>query len=398
MKINIFLSKKRKNRNRQMPIYFRITHKQQRSEISSGIFIEQRYFSQSKKQVLPSHPLAETYNNQLIQIHAKLLEIVYNLKNADINEPSVVRDIYHGNKKIDVSHIVKSLPPFVEWSRKYIELKYKKKYNTRKIYTDAINYLTKFEEQRGLTIHHINKKMAAKIHDFFTLNDRLNYFGKLKFLAKEFNHQFDQENHLDKYKIPGKGKYSKNALSQEDMKRISEYEPKNHRSKIFHDIFLFQYYSAGSRFGDVLKLKWNDIKNGYIHRQEEKTEKERTIPLNNSSLYIIRKYQGNESEYVFDLDQPKSNISNETWSKYKSKVLASMNSYLKTMRETLGIKTHISSHTSRHTFASHSFEVTQDIKSTSLLIGHSMLATTEKYVHTDEKMNKKLFERVYEEK
>jgi len=201
---------------------------------------------------------------------------------------------------------------------------------------------------------------------------------------------------MAKYKVPGKGKYERNALTQEELVKITEYVPTNYRSKIFHDIFLFQYYSAGSRFGDALKLKWKDIDEGYIHREEEKTEKERYIPLNNSTLHIIQKYNGNQSEYVFDLDQPNGNFTNKQWTLYKAKTLASMNSYLKTMKENLRIKTHISSHTSRHSFATHSFEKTQDIKSTSLMIGHSMLATTEKYVHAKEKLSHELLEKVYQ--
>jgi len=87
MKISIFLSKKRKNSERKIPIYFRITHKQQRSEISSGIFIQQKYYSESKKEVKKSHPLSDTYNRQLIQTHTKLLDISYTLKTANINDP-----------------------------------------------------------------------------------------------------------------------------------------------------------------------------------------------------------------------------------------------------------------------------------------------------------------------
>ena len=395
MKISIYLSKKRANAQRKMPIYFRLTHGAKRSEISTGIFIEKKYYSEAKKTVKPSHPFADNYNRQIIQTHGRLLDIVYNLKSVNIEEPTVVKEVFQGEKKLDLTNIVKTVPAFIEWSRTYIKLKYQKKYNSRKVYNDAVNYLENFELHNKTTIHQINNQLAKRIYDFFITNDRLQYLEKTKFLVKEFCNQFDIENCLAKYKVPTKKKFNKNALSQNEFERVVQFEPQNERSKIFHDLFLFQYYSAGSRFGDALKLRWTEIEKGTIYRQEEKTEKERTIPLNNSSLYIINKYRGNQSDYVFDLGQPSGNFTNEEWSIYKAKTLSGMNSYLKTMRDSLNIKTHISSHTSRHTFASHCFEKTQDIKSTSMLIGHSMLATTERYVHTDENDNKKLFKKVY---
>lgn len=378
-----------------MPIYFRLSHGEKRSEISTGIFIEQKYFSNSKKAILSKHPLSENYNRQLIQTHGKLLDITYNLKSVEIEDPSIVKEVFQGDKKIDVSNIIKTLPSFIEWSRTYINLKYNKKYNSKKVYNDAVNFLEKFELHNQVKIHQINSQLANRIHNYFITTSRFQYLEKIKFLAKEFCHQFDQENHLAKFRVPSQKKHLKNALSQEDFNKITSFEPQHIRSKIFHDLFLFQYYSAGSRFGDALKLKWTDIDNGMINRLEEKTGKERSIPLNNSSLFIINKYRRNGSEYVFDLGQPIGNFTNEEWSLYKSKTLSGMNSYLKTMQENLNIKTHISSHTIRHTFASHCFEKTKDIKSTSLLIGHSMLATTERYVHTNENDNKKLFKKVY---
>lgn len=395
MKISIYLSKKRINKERKIPIYFRLSHGMKRSEISTGIYIEKRFFSESKKQVLSKHPFSENFNRQIIQTHGKLLDIVYNLKSVDIEDPSIVKEVFQGDKKINLSNYIKTLPPFIEWARTYIQLKYQKKYNSKKVYSDAVNYLEKFEFHNKTTIHQINNSLAKRIYDFFITNNRTHYLEKIKFLAKEFCNQFEEENHLSKYRVPTVRKYFKNALTQKEFQKVIDFTPTNPRSKIFHDLFLFQYYSAGSRFGDALKLKWTDIEKNQINRVEEKTEKERAIPLNNSSIFIINKYKGNRSEYVFDLDQPTGKFTNQEWSIYKSKILSSMNSYLKTMKECLYIKTHISSHTSRHTFASHCFEKTQDIKSTSLLIGHSMLATTERYVHTDENDNKKLFKKVY---
>jgi len=157
-------------------------------------------------------------------------------------------------------------------------------------------------------------------------------------------------------------------------------------SILYLDIFLFQYFSAGSRFGDVLKMKWADIEDEgkILRRIEEKTGKDRRIPINQAMKWIFDKYaeKSDKKGYVFPLKHPSlGTIHNKEWNDYKYNMISKVNSSLKTIKNNLNLKVHLSTHVSRHTFATHTFNVTKDIKTTSNIIGHSSMSTTEKYVH-----------------
>ncbi len=208
----------------------------------------------------------------------------------------------------------------------------------------------------------------------------------------------EEENPFDKFRAHIREKYEKGALNLGELLKVMQYKPKNALSQIYLDIFLFQYFSAGSRVGDVLRMRWEDLSGDTLKRVEEKTGKERLLPVNAAMKAILEKYKGCSEEYVFDLKQPTAGTSNEEWCRYKDKVLSSINSSLKTVRKNLKLSTHVSSHTSRHTFATHTFESTKDVKTTSMLMGHSKLATTEMYLHADEKISNDLFAQVYKSK
>jgi integrase len=258
------------------------------------------------------------------------------------------------------------------------------------------NHVIKLEMLNKSLFTRIDKKAAKQIYDYLLQKKMMNYLAKIKYLSKQYHEHFEEENPLDKYRAPSREKYEKGALSQEELEKIMSYKPKNALSQIYLDIFLFQYFSAGSRVGDVLRMRWNDLSEDGLKRVEEKTGKERMLPINAAMKSILDKYRGRSVEYVFNLDQPSAEVTNKEWCLYKDRILASINSSLKTVRKNLNLSTHISSHTSRHTFATHTFETTKDVKTTSLLMGHSKLATTEMYLHADEKVSNDLFAKVYE--
>ncbi len=130
--------------------------------------------------------------------------------------------------------------------------------------------------------------------------------------------------------------------------------------------FIFACFT-GLRISDILKLRWDDIKLSndnveYIHTEMEKTKEYVTVPLSGEAKRWMP--ERGASDLVF-YDLPKSrNTRNK--------------SILNWIR-TSGIKKEITFHSSRHTFATLMLSLGTDLYTTSKLLGHKNVSTTEIY-------------------
>jgi integrase len=130
--------------------------------------------------------------------------------------------------------------------------------------------------------------------------------------------------------------------------------------------FMFSCFT-GLRISDILKLTWNDIRlspdgiTQYISTVMEKTKHVVTIPLSKEALRWMP--ERGEAELVFDL--PKSRNT-----RHKS-----INNWVKDAK--IGKK--ITFHCARHTFATLMLTLGGDLYTTSKLLGHRNVATTEIY-------------------
>lgn len=397
MKTRIYLSVKKTNARKHAPVYCRISYSEERADISLGIFVQPKDFCPKTRMIKASCPMAESYNRRIVQSHARIYDIITSLSIQGINTPYLVREIFRNKKKFEIIDLHKTLPSFTAWCEKFIETKYTEKFKTKRNYQNALDHIKKIEIVANTSFTRIDKKTANYIYEYLQNKNLLNYLAKIKFLSKQYHDHFDEEDPIQKFRAPNREKYEKGALTQEELQLLMRHKPKNPLSQVYLDIFLFQYFSAGSRVGDVLRMRWEDLKENTLKRTEEKTGKERSLPVNAIMKAILKKYEGRSKEYVFPLNQPSPSVDNREWCLYKDRIIASLNSCLKTIQKNLKLSTHISSHTSRHTFATHTFEATRDIKTTSLLIGHSKLATTEMYLHADEQLNNDLFAKVYQD-
>lgn len=130
----------------------------------------------------------------------------------------------------------------------------------------------------------------------------------------------DFENFKPKLKLTQKKIIFLTQTELEEFKKFIIPHNKQHLEKI-RDIFLFQCYT-GLRFSDVISLKRNDIKDGYIEVTTIKTVDNLIIELNNHSKAILDKYLEGKmfDEIIFPV------ISNQK-----------MNDYLKELAEMVGI-------------------------------------------------------------
>lgn len=152
-------------------------------------------------------------------------------------------------------------------------------------------------------------------------------------------------------------------LTTEELKILMD-TPIDH--ECMKNAFIFACFT-GLRISDILKLTWSDIKDGennvrYVRTQMEKTKEWVTVPLSQEALKWLPE-QGT-SELVFDNLPQSRNTRNK-----------SIKNWIKDSK----IGKHITFHCSRHTFATLMLSLGGDLYTTSKLLGHKNISTTEIY-------------------
>ena len=147
-------------------------------------------------------------------------------------------------------------------------------------------------------------------------------------------------------------------------------------SYIKHKAMILTLYSTGIRASELTHLKVSDIdsKRMQIRIDQGKGGKDRYVRLSEKLLKILRLYWCSEK------------IKPKTWlfPGYGEDSPLSRHSVTKMIlkaRKKAGIQKQVTTHTVRHTCATHMLESGENIKKIALMLGHSSLKTTGKYLH-----------------
>jgi len=192
----------------------------------------------------------------------------------------------------------------------------------------------------------------------------------------------------------------KEKLNESEIKAIEDLElPEG--TLIWHcrNYFLFSYYMAGIRAGDVMQLRWcNVTSEGRLEYRMGKTNKDRNIKLHSKAMAILlyyRKPENKPTDYIFPLldnNSPYAKASTEEQKSTLSTVLivklsdaissknALINKYLKKIALKVNITKHVSFHISRHSFAKIAKDKHVDNNHLKNLLGHSNIKITEVYM------------------
>jgi len=135
--------------------------------------------------------------------------------------------------------------------------------------------------------------------------------------------------------------------------------------------------NTGMRRGEILNLKWDQIRNGFIYLRKTKTNEAREIPVNatlEALFKTIRKEQHFKSEYVFT--DPQGRKLNSTKKGFKAALRRA------------GIED-FRFHDLRHTFASHLVMRGASLKEVQEILGHKTMTMTLRYAHLSQEHKKK---------
>ena len=141
-----------------------------------------------------------------------------------------------------------------------------------------------------------------------------------------------------------------------------------------HRALLTTAYAAGLRLSEVVHLRVEDIDSQrmVIRVRQGKGRKDRYVMLSPPLLKLLRQYWKavRPREYLFPgarLGRPMS--------------LDNVRHAYTAARQNSGLDKHVTTHTLRHSFATHLLEAGTDLRTIQVLLGHRRIDTTARYTH-----------------
>jgi len=193
----------------------------------------------------------------------------------------------------------------------------------------------------------------------------------------------------DKYEVKA-AEGRKMALTLEQIGQIAQYDDGSDATAKYRDYWLFLYLCNGINMADFVKLRYSNIEDGEIYFVRQKTERTnrtrreiRAVVTPEMQTIIDRWGNSPFSEnYIFPI--LKGNEDAVTAKKKTQYTTRAINKRMAAIGQQLGIS-HISTYTARHSYATVLKRSGANIAYISESLGHNSLQTTETYLASFEK-------------
>ncbi len=241
-----------------------------------------------------------------------------------------------------------------------------------------LNYLIKFNENPPLD--KINGRFGV---DFLEFLQRQNlkkntiylYFNNLK---TALNYAVRKEI-ISKNPITvsaGKEEAKREFLTLEEIKRVNQANTEYNETK---QAFLFSCFT-GLRLSDIVNLTFSNIVDNKLVFKQQKTGNNEILPLTKEAVKIAdRQREARKSGKVFNLPGRMT-----------------IGRRIRKITEKAGIEKRITFHCARHTFATLNLTFGNDLYTTSKLLGHKNIATTQIYAKIIDEKKKEAVDRLPE--
>ena len=244
---------------------------------------------------------------------------------------------------------------------------------TQEAYLKSVESLALFYKQSPENL------TSAQIHKYiiYLLNDRQLSWSSCNVAISAFKFLYYQIMKSDEmgFSIPKRKKETRlpGIYSKDELQLIF-----SHTKPLRNQILLKTAYAAGLRVGELVALKLSDIDSSrmMIRVDQGKGRKDRYTILSQKLLDDLRLYWKvyRPTYWLFPKKEGSNHITTDTAQKaYYNAV------------EVAGITRKGGIHTLRHSFATHLLESGTNIKLIQMLLGHSSIKTSMKYLHLTQK-------------
>ena len=151
-------------------------------------------------------------------------------------------------------------------------------------------------------------------------------------------------------------------------------------------------YATGLRVSELIRVKLDELEldAGFL-RTFGKGSKERIVPFGDTARKAIAAYM--------ERGRPHFNRRNDAhlFLTNRSRPMSRQTFWMKIVKyaRQAGIRSHISPHVLRHSFATHLLENGADLRSVQLMLGHSDISTTQIYTHVSRARLQKLYDQFH---
>jgi len=398
IKIYLYGYPKEKNKEKEYPVYARLTYLDEKTEISLRLKAKPSNWNIDHEMFNPLLKF-NIYNNRKLEDAKTRFDEIFNELKKNGKEPSVkeIRKIFRGKVRQNSSiELLQFYDTHIEEKRQrtseYVD-------GTISHYISARNLLRDYLVAK----HNINFKITALSIKFIVgfeqylmstpikssnkPRERISANAILKKLIAVANDAVNKEV-LEKYPFQGYRKKSEGPpaivyLTNEEIKILKNHNLGGNKSlQRVRDFFLFSVYAAGLRWSDVSNLKPQNIRKDergiyWYTIQTQKTKSFHEMPLMEPAVVILNRYR----EEAKSTNSALPNISCQK-----------LNTYLQVISEIAGLNKKLTSKVARKTFASLAFEMGIDIYTVSKMLSHKNIRTT--ISHYTQLTKKKLVETV----
>jgi integrase/recombinase XerD len=183
------------------------------------------------------------------------------------------------------------------------------------------------------------------------------------------------------------------ALSRQEVEALLNFDPAFDARLLRNRALLELIYASGLRVSEALGLTWSAVEPGRrILRVLGKGSKERFVPYSERAAEWLERYH----EQVWPQWQAKAlkKHRDSIFLSHLSKPLTRMAVWKIIQKRSLesGVETLVHPHMLRHSFATHLLQGGADVRVVQLLLGHSSLNTTERYLKITDSELRQVFD------
>lgn len=379
MNFNYYLSSYLKKNGTQLIRLKLETSQKDVQYLDSGISVKKTQWDDRKKKV-KRHPLEEKLNASLESLMVSVQQLYYNNKGVSAKR---ILFLYKNNKKYDSSSFLDFYQQIVDEARlkgkirtaitqqRYIEKL--KKFASHVSFSDLSVQFAKDYEKWMLEKGNKVNTVASNFKAIYAVLNKAVKMGIIKL------------NPIKGYEIVTENT-QKDSLTYDEILKLSELEiPVRFKGMIkARDMFLFSFYTAGMRFSDVCRLKWENIMENEIvytmRKSRARAGAKRTLPLTPKAIAILDKYKDKDPVFVFP---PLYGMDKKPSEEIEYKLYIANNATNRSLRivcKKAGIDKWVNMHMAKHSFADFAVKNNTGLLLISKLLGHTKLSTTQHYL------------------